>query len=137
MLTVIAVTAVLYSILGVVGFLLIANSGHDAIRERVNAVIDQLETGLRNGSSTVQISTPDGVQASVAGATSSVPPAPAGEVQVVRTATIRGTALLLVGQASEARLADSLRSLHRGLWLGIPFAVAVTGIMAGIATAKA
>jgi signal transduction histidine kinase len=137
MLTVIAVTAVLYSILGVVGFLVIANSGHDAIRERVNAVIDQLEAGLRNGSSTVQVSTPDGVQASVAGSTSSVPPAPTGEVQVVRTATIRGTALVIVGQASEARLADSLRSLHRGLWLGIPLAVAVTGIMAGIATAKA
>ena len=137
MLTVIAVTAALYSILGVVGFLLIANGGHDAIHERVNAVIDQLETSLRNGSSTVQISTPDGVQARVAGSTSSVSPAPTGEVQVVRTATIKGAAFVFVGQASEARLADSLRSLHRGLWLGVPLAVAVTGIMAGIATGKA
>ena len=72
----------------------------------MNAVIDQLEDGLRNGSSTVQVSTPDGVQAIVASATSSVPPAPTGEVQVVRTATIRGTALVIVGQASEARLAE-------------------------------
>jgi len=137
MLTVIAVSAALFSVLGTAGFLLIANSGHDAIRERVNAVIDQLEAGLRSGSSTVQVSTPDGVQAIVAASARSVPPAPAGEVQVVRTATIEGTTLTLVGEASEARLADSLHSLHRGLWLGIPIAVALSGIMAGIATDKA
>jgi hypothetical protein len=57
-LTVLVVTACLSSLLGTVGFLQIANSGRDAIRERVGEVLGQLETGLRAGSPTVSISTP-------------------------------------------------------------------------------
>jgi len=53
--TVLVVTACLYSLLGTVGFLYIANSGRDAIRERVGNVIDQLESELRNGTGTVSI----------------------------------------------------------------------------------
>jgi signal transduction histidine kinase len=136
-LSVIAMTAALYSIIGVVGFLFIANSARDAIRERVNVVLDQLEKGLRAGSATVQISTPDGVEASVSATTGAVTPPATGEIRVVRTTTIEATTFHLVGVASEARLTASLRSLHRGLWIGVPLAVAVTGMMAGMATSRA
>ena len=57
------VTACLYSLLGSIGFLYIANSGRNSIRERVASVLDQLEAGLRDGSGTVSITTPDGVEA--------------------------------------------------------------------------
>jgi signal transduction histidine kinase len=135
-LTVFAVTACLYSLLGAIGFVQIANSGRDAIRERVTEVVDQLEAGLRSGSATVTIATPDGVEA-----TASAPGVPVGasssdEVRVERTVSIGGTDVVLTGRASQARLTDSLRSLFRGLWIGVPLAAAISALMAGLATRR-
>jgi signal transduction histidine kinase len=135
-LTVLAVTSCLYSLLGAVGFLQIAHSGRDAIRERVGIVVDQLEQGLRAGQPTVTITTPDGVEA-LALNPGNVPNLPADEVRVERTVTIRGTTVTLVGHASQARLTDSLRSLYRGLWIGIPIAAIISAVMAGLATRRA
>lgn len=135
--TVLAVTAVLYSALAAVGFVQIANSGRDAIRERIGAVLDDLELAVRSGSGTVNLSTPDGVTATLWDATASIPPAPAGTLQVERTIEVRGASITLVGVSSQARLTDSLRSLYRGLWIGIPLAAIVSAVMAGLATRRA
>jgi signal transduction histidine kinase len=135
-LTVFAVTACLYSVLGTIGFLQIATSGRDAIRERVGEVVDQLEAGPQAGDNTVSIVTPDGVTA-VAVDPSAAPPSFAGELRVERSVTVGGATLLLVGTASQARLTESLHSLWRGLWIGIPFAALVTALMAGLATRRA
>jgi signal transduction histidine kinase len=135
-LTVFAVTACLYSVLGAIGFLQIATSGRDAIRERVGEVLDQLEAGLQAGDNTVSIVTPDGVTA-VAVDPSAAPPSFPGELRVERAVTVGGAPLLLVGTASQARLTESLHSLWRGLWIGIPFAAVVTALMAGLATRRA
>ena len=62
-LTVLVVTACLYSLLGTIGFLYIADGGRDSIRERVTGVVDQLEAGLRAGTGAVSLFTPDGVEA--------------------------------------------------------------------------
>lgn len=135
-LTVLVVTACLYSLLGTVGFLYIANGGRDAIRERVEGVLAQLEAGLRGGSGTVSILTPDGVEA-VAVVPGASPSVPFGDVQVTRTITIGSQSYVLVGHASQAPLTESLHSLHTGLWIGVPLAVLVTAVVAGMATRRA
>jgi signal transduction histidine kinase len=135
--TVLAVTAALYSVLGTIGFVEIANSGRDAIRERVGAVLDQLEGGIRSGNGTVNLSTADGVDAMVVAGPSAVPARKPGVVQVVRTITVQGSTVTLVGTSSQARLTDSLRSLYRGLWIAIPLAAIVSALMAGMATRRA
>ena len=75
--TVFAVTAVLYSVLGTFGFAQIASSGRDAIRERIGEVLDELEVSARSGLGTVNLSTPDGVSATVFDGSASITP-PAG-----------------------------------------------------------
>jgi len=134
--TVLAVTAALYSLLGTIGFVEIANSGRDSIRERIGDVLDELEAGVRSGSGTVTVSTADGVEATAVLGTD-VPPEADGELQVVRTIEVRGTTLSLVGTGSQARLTDSLRSLNRGLWIAIPLASILSALMAGLATRRA
>ncbi|MCU1393314.1 MAG: putative two-component sensor kinase [Ilumatobacteraceae bacterium] len=135
-LTVLVVTACLYSLLGSIGFLHIASSGRDAIRERVSNVVDQLEAELRGGSGTVTISTPDGVEVDAV-AVGADPYVPSDDIRVVRTVRIGDQDLKLVGHASQARLTDSLRSLYRGLWIGVPLAVVLTSVIAGLATRRA
>ncbi|MEN9644136.1 MAG: hypothetical protein RL238_805, partial [Actinomycetota bacterium] len=126
--TVLVVSAVLYSLLGTVGFVRIASSGRAAIEERIEEVLDQVELAVRSGSGTTNLSTADGVTATVlpAGTTTTAPP---GTLQVVREVEVGGTELLLVGISSQDRLTESLRSLYRGLWLAIPLASIVTALM--------
>jgi signal transduction histidine kinase len=135
-LTVLVVTACLYSMLGSIGFVYIAHSGRNSIRERVASVLDQLEVSLRSGSGTVSITTPDGVEA-VAVQPGGSPFAASDDVTVRRTVKIGTNSLDLVGHASQARLTDSLHSLYRGLWFGVPLGVLVTAIVAGLATRRA
>lgn len=134
--TVLAVTAVLYSVLGTIGFAEIASSGRDSIRERIGEVLDDLEVAVRSGTGTVSLSTPDGVKAYVI-QTGTPAPAPKGDLQVTRTVQLQGATVTLVGTSSQARLTDSLRSLFRGLWLAIPLAAIVSALMAGLATRRA
>jgi len=134
--TVLAVTAILYSLLGTIGFLLIANSGREAIRTRVDEVLSQLETSVRDGRGTTSIATNDGVYA-FAISTETTPEATPGVLQVTRAIEVQGVDVFLVGRTSEARLADNLRSLHRGLWVAIPIAAIVSALMAGAATRRA
>ncbi|MCU1501980.1 MAG: putative two-component sensor kinase [Ilumatobacteraceae bacterium] len=135
-LTVLVVTACLYSLLGSIGFLYIANSGRDAIRERVHQVLDQLEVRLRGGSPTVSIVTPDGVEAIATGPTTPVF-VPSDDIRSTRTITIGSQSYRLVGHASQAPLSDSLHSLYRGLWIGVPLGVVLTAAIAGLATRRA
>jgi signal transduction histidine kinase len=135
--TVLAVTAVLYSALAAVGFVQIANSGRDAIRERIEVVLDELEVSVRSGSGTVTLSTPDGVTASLWASDGQLPAAAVGTIQIERAIDVRGTPVTLIGVSSQARLTDSLRSLYRGLWIAIPLAAIVSAIMAGLATRRA
>ena len=136
-LTVLVVTACLYSLLGTIGFLYIADGGRDSIRERVTGVVDQLEAGLRAGTGAVSLFTPDGVEAVAVDPRASPPPLPSGDVKVTRTITVGSQTYLLVGHASQVPLTDSLRSLHTGLWIGVPLAVFVTALVAGLATRRA
>ncbi|MDO8363271.1 MAG: HAMP domain-containing sensor histidine kinase [Actinomycetota bacterium] len=135
--TVLAVTAALYSLLGTIGFVQIADSGRDAIRERIAEVLDDLDAAARSGSGTVSLSTADGVDARVVDATVAVAPPASDELQVERPSEIGGRAVVLVGTSSQARLTDSLRSLYRGLWIAIPLAAIVSALMAGLATRRA
>lgn len=134
---VLAVTACLYSLLGAVGFIRVAGSGRTAIRERVTQVVDQLESSLRAGSTTVRIVTPDGVEATASSPTAVAVSSPAGDIVVDRSITVDNAPLRLVGHASQARLSQSLRSLWRGLWIGVPLAAIISALMAGLATARA
>ncbi len=136
-LVVIAVTACLYSLLGTIGFMQIATSGRSAIRERINVVLDQFEAGLRAGTNAVTITTADGVEAQVAD-NSIVSATVAPDVlQVRRPITVDGTRMTLLGSASEARLTESMRSLYRTMWIGIPLAVVLTAIVAALAVRRA
>ena len=135
-LTVLVVTACLYSLLGSIGFVYIANSGRDSIRERVTSVVDQLEAGLRRGTGTISITTPDGVEA-IAVAPGAVPSFASDDISVRRVVTIGSNSFELFGHASQARLTESLRSLYRGLWVGVPLGVVVTAVIAGMATRRA
>lgn len=134
---VLAVTAVVYSLLGAIGFVQIASSGRDSIEQRIDDVLDDLEAGLATGLGAVEISTADGVTARAV-APSSPPPAVAeGEIQVERLVDVSGTEVLLVGRSSQARLTDSLRSLYRALWIAIPIASVISAALAGLATRRA
>ncbi len=143
--TVLVVSAALYSVVGTVGFVRIAASGRAAIHERIEEVLDQLESAVRSGSGTSTLSTPDGVRATVLVPAAdqpddqpdALPDAPPGELQVVREIRVGDADVWLVGVSSQARLTDSLRSLYRGLWLAIPLASVLTALMAGLATRRA
>jgi len=99
-LAVLAVTSCLYSLLGSLGFLQIAHSGREAIRDRIDQVLDQLELGVTTGGSAVGVDTADGVSADVYGPGSSAPPEQPGEMQVVRSVEVEGAVVTLVGSAS-------------------------------------
>ena len=60
-----------------------------------------------------------------------------GASDAIVTIDVRGTSVTLLGVSSQARLTDSLRSLYRGLWIGIPLAAIVSALMAGMATRRA
>lgn len=134
---VLAVTAVVYSLLGAIGFVQIASSGRDTIEQRIEEVLDDLEVGLRTGLGAVEISTADGVTARAVSPSPPLPAAVEGEVQVQRLVEIQGTEVLLVGRSSQARLTDSLRSLYRALWIAIPIASVISAALAGLATRRA
>ena len=137
-LTVLAVSAVLFSLLGTIGFVRIAEGGRNSIEDRIDEVLDDLELAVRQGSGTVDISTADGVRAVVVLASDLAgQPDPDGLIVVERPLTIGGTELVLVGRSSEARLTDSLRSLYRGLWIAVPIASLLSAAFAGLATRRA
>lgn len=138
-LTVLAVSAVLFSLLGTIGFVRIAEGGRNAIEDRIDEVLDELELAVRQGSGTVTVSTADGVRAVVvlAGDAADQPIDTDGLIVVERPLTLDGTELLLVGRSSEARLTDSLRSLYRGLWIAVPIASLLSAAFAGLATRRA
>jgi signal transduction histidine kinase len=133
---VLAVAAVVFSLLGTIGFLQIAHSGRDAIVQRVGHVLDDLEVALQRHTGVLHIETADGV-AVAAHAPSAVPAAPPGQVVVTRKVRIDGTDVVLQGQSSQAPLTTSLRSLFRGLWIGIPLAALICAVLAGLATHRA
>lgn len=134
-LTVLVVSAVLYSLLATLGFLQLVRSGRDATTERIGEVLDQLELSLRAGGSTVKLTTPDGVEVIVA--TEPAADEAPGEVLVRRDVTIRGRVLSLEGRASEVPLSENLRRLHRGLWIAVPLASLGTAAAAGMAMRRA
>jgi signal transduction histidine kinase len=137
-LTVLAVSAVLFSLLGTIGFVRIAEGGRNSIEDRIDEVLDDLELAVRQGSGTVDIATADGVRAVVVLASDVAGPSdPDGLIVVERPITVRGTDLVLVGRSSEARLTDSLRSLYRGLWIAVPIASVLSAAFAGLATRRA
>ena len=107
-LTVLVVAACLYSLLGSIGFLYIANTGRGEIRERADAVLDQLEAGLRSGTGAVSIVTPDGVEA-IAVDPSTQPFPESSDVEVSRTIIVAGRSYLLAAHASQAPLTKGLR----------------------------
>ena len=135
-LTVLVVTACLYSLLGSFGFLYIANNGRDAIHRRIEGVVDQLEAAMHGGTGTVSIVTPDGVEA-IAFAQGPVPKYASSYVVSARTITIGANTYMLVGHASRAPLDGSLHSLFKGLWIGVPLGVLLTAAIAGLATRRA
>lgn len=137
MLTALVVSAVLYSAAGTLGFLAVADGGRRAAVERINEVLDGMVRSLRAGTATVRASTPDGVEAFVVGMSKPPPAAGNGEIQVQRQLTVDGAKVVLVGRASNRRQTESLRTLYRGLWLGVPLAVIFTAAMAGLATGRA
>lgn len=135
--TVLVVTAALYSLLGTVGFVAIADSGRNAIEERIGEVLDDFEVTVRSGSGASSLTTADGVDVHSVLGWGDPTPTPAGTVQVTRRIDTGGTKVTLVGISSQARLTDSLRSLYRGLWIAIPLAAVVSALMAGLATRRA
>lgn len=134
-LTVLVVSAVLYSLLAALGFLQLVHAGRDATVERVGEVLDQLEASVRSGGTTVRFTTPDGVVAIVASRPASEEQP--GEVLVRRDVEIRGVVVHLEGRASEVPLSDSLRRLHRALWIAVPVAAVLTAAAAGFAMRRA
>lgn len=136
-LTVLVVTAALYTVLGTLLFLQVVHSGRQSITRRIDEVLDQLETQAGTGQVAVGVDTADGVRARVLAGGSDVPPPGPGEVQVVRPVNGAGEPLVLVGTASTRNLNRSLRPLHRALWVGVPAAAVFTAAVAGAATGRA
>ncbi len=134
---VLAVSAVLFSALATIGFVQVASSGREAIRERIEEVLDSLEAGLRAGTGTVAVTTADGVAASVVAPGDPQPAAAPGQQLVARAITLDGQELLIVSRASEARLAENLDALWRALWVAVPLASLLAAVMAGVATRQA
>lgn len=135
--SVLAVTAVVFSALATVGFVRIAAGGRDAIEERTAAVADELVAVVERGGVAREISTADGVTASVVTAGEAASVERDGEVLVTRRAEAPRGSVTVVARSSEAPLTDSLRSLYRVLWVGVPLAALVSALLAGLATRRA
>ncbi len=135
--TVLAVTAVVFSVLATVGFTRIAAGGRDAIRERTAAVADELVATLAAGAPATELTTADGVTATLIVPPTRPPDARDGEIVVVRSVEVGGSEALVVARSTEAPLTDSLRSLYRVLWIGVPVAAVVSALLAGAATRRA
>jgi signal transduction histidine kinase len=136
-LVVFAVTACLFSLLGTIGFVQLAHSGRSAMSERINFVLDQLETGLRAGATAVSIRTADGVTAEIAETTTRSKAAFPDVIQVRRDMAVGSKRLTLIGSASKAPLTQSLASLYRMMWFGIPLAVLLATAAASVAVQRA
>lgn len=135
-LTVLCVTAVLYSVLAVLLFLVVVDNGRGAIERRVVDVMDRMEADLRAGNSTVRTETPDGIVATLF-RPEDVPAVRSGQLVVRRPLVLTSGDAVLVGTGSVAALNDSLRPLHRALWIGVPLASLFTALVAGAATRRA
>lgn len=130
-----AVTACVYSLLAVVGFLTIAHRGRDAIHDRIDEVLDTMETAVGAGTGSVSISTPDGVEVTIE--PPGTRPVFDGMVVVERSISVGGTDLVLVGRAPRTGLDDGLRSLFVGMWIVVPLASVLSAAMAWLATNRA
>lgn len=133
---VLAITAVLYSLLGAIGFIAIANAARDEARSRVEHQLDALEAALRNGTATVGARTADGIETQVAVPGRTVVEVP-GVLQVERRVRVRGADVVLMGTVTDPSTATNLRSLYRMLWIGIPIAAITSALLAGLATKRA
>lgn len=133
---VLAITAVLYSLLGALGFVTVANAARDEAKARVERQLDVLEASIHRGTTTVGARTADGIETTVELPSQSVPAAP-GELRVERRVKDRGTELLLVGTVGDPSTTNNLRSLYRLLWIGIPIASVTSALLAGLATKRA
>jgi signal transduction histidine kinase len=133
---VLAVSAIVYSLLGTIGFLQIAHRGRDTIVQRVEHVLADLEVAVRDHTGVLNIDTADGVSAA-AYPPSAVPAPVRGQVVVTRRLQVDGADVVLQGHSSQAPLTASLRSLFRGLWLAIPAAALISALLAGLATHRA
>ncbi len=134
--TVLCVTAVLYSVLAVLLFLVVVDNGRNAIERRVDEVLDGMEAQLRAGSSTVRTETPDGIVVVLVNP-DAVRPAADGQLVVTRPIRLTTGDAVLVGTGSVAALNESLRPLHRALWVAVPLASLFTALIAGLATRRA
>lgn len=133
---VLAITATLYSLLGAIGFVAIANAARDEARARVERQLDVLEASIHSRTSTVSARTADGIETRVVlpdRADRVVP----GELRVERRVRSGRADLLLVGTVADPSAATTLRSLYRLLWIGIPIASVTSALLAGLATKRA
>ena len=127
----------LFSVLGTIGFVEIAHSGRDAIHDRIEAVLDELEARrARRQRHRPNSHRRRGARRRRRRRQLDHPPARARSRHAAGSPS-SGTAVLLVGRSSQARLTDSLRSLFRGLWIAIPLASMVAALLAGLATRRA
>lgn len=136
-LAVLAITVILFSAFGTVGYLQIQSRGRAQLVGRVNVVLDQLEHDLRVGVRVYSITTSDGVFAHVASARAGAPATDLTSVEISRLVSVGSHRYLLIGYVSQARLLASLAALHRVVWVAVPLAAIIAAALASDATRRA
>lgn len=127
---------VLFSVLGTVGFLLMAGSLRSSVEATVADRIATVSQRLSDGASVSRQIWSDGSEVVVVPAGTEID-LPDHTVQITATSTAGGDPVVLVGRSDVSRLDDNLAAIRRGLWIAVAASAVFVGILTWFAVDRA
>ncbi len=127
---------VLFSVLGTIGFLLMADSLRSSVEATVHDRIEIVAQRLADGASVSRQIWADGSEVVV------VPPGTSVDtrehtLQIVAASSAGGEPVLLVGRIDVERVDDNLAAIRRGLWIAVAASALLVGGLTWLAAGRA
>lgn len=127
---------VLFSVLGTVGFVLMAGSLRSSVEATVEDRLETVSQRLSEGASVSRQIWSDGSEVVVVPAGTAIDP-PDHTVQIIATSSAGGDPVWLVGRSDVSRLDDNLASIRRGLWIAVAASAVLVGSFTWFAVDRA
>ncbi len=131
-----ATAVVLFSVVGTVGFLLMAGSLRSSVEATVEDRIATVAQRLSDGASVSRQIWSDGSEVVVVPPGTEIDP-PDHTVQIIAASSAGGDPVWLVGRSDVRRLDDNLASIRRGLWIAVAASAVLVGSFTWFAVDRA
>ena len=127
---------VLFSVLGTIGFLVMAASLRSSVEATVHDRIETVSQRLADGASVSRQIWADGSEVEVVPPGTSVDPRE-HTLQIVAMSSAGGEPVLLVGRSDVQQLDDNLAAIRRGLWMAVAASALLVGGLTWLAAGRA